>query len=52
MTNEIKGYPINSGYIGYVDGRKMLFETEEAYKEYVEYSKENEDEAKKKENEY
>ena len=36
---ELKGYPVPSGYIGILeDGSKMLFETEEAY---IEYMKEN-----------
>lgn len=30
-----KGYPIESGYMGLVDGEYMLFETEEAYKEFL-----------------
>lgn len=34
--NNLKGYPVYSGYMGYVNGKYMLFETEEAYKEYVE----------------
>lgn len=33
---ELKGYPVAAGYIGILkDGSKMLFETEEAYKEYM-----------------
>lgn len=30
-----KGYLIESGYMGLVNGEYMLFETEEAYKEYL-----------------
>ena len=30
---EEKGYPVDSGYMGLIDGKYMLFETEEAYKE-------------------
>lgn len=33
------GYYISYGYIGFVDGRKMLFATEEEYYEYMEESK-------------
>lgn len=40
--NEPYGYVVQAGYIGYVDGKKMLFETEEAYKSYI--SDEEEDE--------
>ena len=33
---ELKGYPVAAGYIGILkDGSKMLFETEEAYKEHM-----------------
>ena len=33
----LKGYPTENGYKGYVDGKGyMLFETEEAYYEYME----------------
>ena len=39
----LQGYPIESGYKGYVDGRYMLFETEEAYYRYM---TENEEETK------
>ena len=57
---EPKGYLFGSGYIGFVEnlynGRpnrnRMQFETDVAYLEYLEYTKENENEAKKKENEY
>lgn len=31
----LKGYPTDNGYYGYVDGQYMLFETEEAYYEYM-----------------
>ena len=30
-----KGYPIDNGYMGLIDSKYMLFETEEAYKEYL-----------------
>ena len=32
---DIKGYPTNYGYVGYVDGEKMLFATEDEYIEYI-----------------
>lgn len=32
---ERKGYPIDVGYIGIVNGKEMLFETEDAYNEYM-----------------
>ena len=32
----MKGYMIDSGYMGLVDGRYMLFASEEDYKEYLE----------------
>ena len=32
----LKGYPTDSGYYGYVHGKYILFETEEAYYEYME----------------
>lgn len=32
----IKGYPTNSGFMGFVDGKYMLFATENDYEEYVE----------------
>lgn len=35
----LKGYPTPNGYMGYVDGKYMLFETEEAYYEYMEARK-------------
>lgn len=31
----MKGYPIPSGYMGYVNGRWMLFATEDEYVEYL-----------------
>jgi hypothetical protein len=33
--NELKGYPVPSGYMGLTENGWMLFETEEAYKEYM-----------------
>lgn len=30
-----KGYPVDNGYMGLVNGEYMLFETEEAYKEFL-----------------
>ena len=41
MKNECKGYVVPAGYIGYVDGKKMLFATEE---DYIEYMKEVDEE--------
>lgn len=32
---EEKGYPIDCGYKGKVNGEEMLFPTEEEYKEYL-----------------
>ena len=32
----LKGYPTENGYKGYVNGEYILFETEEAYYEYME----------------
>ena len=32
----MKGYPTSNGYKGCVNGEYMLFETEEAYYEYME----------------
>ena len=32
----LKGYPTDSGYYDYVNGKYMLFETEKAYYEYME----------------
>lgn len=34
--NIMKGYAIESGYMGYVDGCYMLFASETDYEEYVE----------------
>lgn len=36
----LKGYPTESGYMGYVNGEYILFETEEAYYEYIKESEE------------
>lgn len=37
-----KGYPVANGYMGLINGKYMLFETEEAYKEFLfEYELEN-----------
>lgn len=33
--NEMKGYTVPNGYMGYVKGKYMLFETERAYHEYL-----------------
>lgn len=30
----MKGYPTQQGYMGYVDGRYILFASEQDYKEY------------------
>ena len=30
-----KGYPVDNGYMGLVNGEYMLFETEEAYEEFL-----------------
>lgn len=30
----MKGYPIDTGYMGYVNGNYMLFADEEDYREY------------------
>ena len=38
---ELKGYYTSSGYMGYVDGKWFLFETEN---EYVNYMREKEEE--------
>ena len=32
----MKGYATETGYMGYVDGRYMLFASEEDYREYME----------------
>ena len=49
MTDKNKryGYPIDIGYIGFVNGEKRLFETEDAYNEWMNDS----DEEKEKGNE-
>lgn len=31
----MRGYPIDSGYMGLTDNGWMLFETEQAYREYI-----------------
>jgi hypothetical protein len=31
----MKGYVVNDGYMGYVNGRYMLFSCEEDYREYM-----------------
>lgn len=31
----MKGYATESGYMGYVDGRYMLFASEDDYREYL-----------------
>lgn len=31
----MKGYVIDAGYMGYVDGRYMLFADEEDYRDYM-----------------
>lgn len=36
----LKGYPTTSGYMGYVNGKYILFETDE---EYYKYCEENDD---------
>ena len=33
--NIMKGYVIEAGYMGYVDGQYMLFADEEDYREYM-----------------
>lgn len=32
----MKGYSVSNGYMGYVDGRYMLFVSQEEYREYYE----------------
>ncbi len=32
----MKGYAVNEGYMGYVNGQYMLFASEEDYQEYLE----------------
>lgn len=31
----MKGYVVDAGYMGYVDGKYMLFANEEDYREYL-----------------
>lgn len=31
----MKGFVVNNGYMGYVDGEYMLFSTEDDYYEYI-----------------
>lgn len=31
----MKGYDTQNGYMGYVDGKYMLFASEEEYREYI-----------------
>ena len=33
---DMKGYNVDNGYMGFVEGRYMLFATEEDYREYLE----------------
>lgn len=43
---ERKGFPIDIGYVGFVNGEKMVFETEDVYNDYIadlEKEEENED---------
>lgn len=44
MAIELKGYPVPAGYIGIVDGRKMLFATENDYVEHMKEIDENDEE--------
>lgn len=32
----MKGYPTSEGYMGFVNGRYMLFASESEYREYIE----------------
>ena len=32
----MKGYVVSDGYMGYVDGKYMLFADEEDYRDYIE----------------
>lgn len=32
----MKGFSVSDGYMGYVDGRYMLFASEDDYREYLE----------------
>ena len=34
-VDKMKGYPTANGYMGLVDGRYMLFASEEDYREYL-----------------
>ncbi len=36
----MKGYDTSSGYMGYVNGRYILFASEEEYREYLEEGEE------------
>ena len=40
----MKGYYVPYGYVGFVDGKRMIFATEEEYKEYLEESDGREEE--------
>lgn len=42
----MKGYVVSSGYMGYVDGKYILFATEEEYKEYLESDNNSENKEK------
>lgn len=42
----MKGYVVSSGYMGYIDGKYILFATEEEYKEYLESDNNSEDKEK------
>ena len=33
----MKGYVVSDGYMGYVNGKYMLFADEEDYRDYIEY---------------
>ncbi len=39
----MKGYDTSNGYMGYVDGKYMLFVSEEEYREYIEDKTESKD---------
>lgn len=43
FDKELIGYPVSVGYIGYVNGKKMLFESEGAYEEYMEETEEDQE---------
>lgn len=34
-SDNLKGYSVPAGYIGFVDGKKMLFPTEDEYRSYI-----------------